>query len=78
MVNMATKVERQLKRKGHIRPSFNSGFSSLWKMNLKRGEAAQPTKVKPLKAKVEVFIGFKGKSDTQPKRTHDVKCFRCH
>ena len=32
----------------------------------------------PNKAKVEVFMGFKGKSDTQPKRTRNVKCFRCH
>ena len=36
-----------------------------------------PTKAEPLKAKVGAFMSFKGKSDTQPKRTHDVKCFRC-
>jgi len=47
-------------------------------MNLKREEAPQPTKVEPLKAKVGVFMGFKGKSDTQPKRTRNVKCFKCH
>ena len=35
MVHMATKVERQL-RKGHVQPGFNLGFSSSWKMNLKR------------------------------------------
>jgi hypothetical protein len=35
MVHMSTKVERQL-RKGHARPSFNSGSSSSWKPNLKR------------------------------------------
>jgi len=29
MVHMATKVERQLRRKRHVRPLFNSGFSSL-------------------------------------------------
>jgi hypothetical protein len=28
MVHMATKVERQLKRKGHVRPMFNLGSSS--------------------------------------------------
>ena len=35
MVHMDTKVERQL-RKGHARPTFNSGYSSSWKPNLKR------------------------------------------
>jgi len=36
-----------------------------------------PTKVELPKAKVEAFMSFKGKSDTQPKHTHNVKCFRC-
>jgi len=33
MVHMAMKVERQLKRKGHVWPMFNSGSSSSWKLN---------------------------------------------
>jgi len=36
-----------------------------------------PTKAKPSKAKVKAFVSFKSKSDTQPKLTNDVKCFRC-
>ena len=81
MVHMATKVERQL-RKGHVRPGFNSDFSSSWKTNLKREGTLQPRSFVPSKterttAKVDVPTGAKGKSETQPKRTRDVKCFRC-
>jgi hypothetical protein len=81
MVHMATKVERQL-RKGHARPAFNSGSSSSWKPNLKREGTVQPRSFVPSrtelpKAKVDVPTDTKGKSKTQPKRTHDVKCFRC-
>jgi hypothetical protein len=35
MFHMAIKVERKLRRKGHVRPTFNSGFSLSWKLNLK-------------------------------------------
>jgi hypothetical protein len=28
MFHIVTKVERQLKRKGYVQPTFNSGFSS--------------------------------------------------
>jgi hypothetical protein len=78
---MATKVERQL-RKGHGRPAFNSSSSSSWKPNLRREGIVQPrsfvpSKAKPPKAKVDVLTGAKSKYETQPKRTPDVKCFRC-
>ncbi|XP_073260728.1 uncharacterized protein [Populus alba] len=81
MVHMATKVERQLKR-GHARPAFNSGSSSSWKPNLKREGTVRPrsfgpSRTEPPKAKVDVPTDAKGKSETQPKRTRDVKCFRC-
>ena len=81
MVQMATKVERQL-RKGHVRPGFNSGSSSSWKTNLKREGTLQPRSFVPSKterttAKVDVPTNAKGKYETQPKRTRDVKCFRC-
>jgi ferredoxin len=81
MVHMATKVERQL-RKGHARPTFNSGSSSSWKLNLKREgivwpRSFVPSRTKLPKAKVDVPTDAKGKSETQPKRTRDVKCFRC-
>jgi hypothetical protein len=79
--HMATKVERQL-RKGHARPVFNSGSSSSWKPNLKREGIVRPrsffpSRTEPPKAKVDVPTDVKGKSETQPKRTRDVKCFRC-
>jgi hypothetical protein len=81
MVHVAMKVERQL-RKRHIRPVFNSGSSSSWKLNLKRkgivrSRSFVPSKTDPPKAKVDVPTSAKGKFKTQPKRTHDVKCFRC-
>jgi len=82
MVHMAIKVERQLKRNGNIRLAYNSSFLSSWKLNFKREKVAQPkpftsTKVEPLKAKVDVATSSKGKFDTQPKYTSDIKCFRC-
>jgi hypothetical protein len=81
MVHMATKVERQL-RKGHVRPTFNSGSSSSWKPNLKREGTVQPrsfvpSRIETLKAKVDVPTSAKGKSQTQPKCTRDVTIFRC-
>ena len=81
IVHMAIKVERQL-RKGHARPVFNSGSSSSWKPNLKREGTVRPrsfgsSRTEPPKAKVDVPTDAKGKSETQPKRTRGVKCFRC-
>jgi len=81
MVHMATKVERQL-RNGHVRPVFNSGSSSSWKPNLKREgivwlKSFVLSRTEPPKAQVDVPTGAKGKSETQPKHTRDVKCFRC-
>ena len=78
---MATKVKRQL-RKGHAQPAFNSGLPSFWKPNLKREGTVRlrsfgPSRTEPPKAKVDVPIDAKGKSETQPKHTRDVKCFRC-
>ena len=36
-----------------------------------------PSRTEPPKAKVDVAPDAKGTSKTQPKRTRDVKCFRC-
>jgi len=82
MVHITTKVERQLKRKGHVRPTFNLGSSLSWKLNLRREGIVQPrsfvpSKIETLKAKVDVPTGSKDKSITQPKCTCDVKCFKC-
>jgi len=81
MVHMATKVERQL-QKGHARPAFNSSSSSSWKPNLKRESIVQsrsfvPSRTETPKVKVDFPTSAKGKYETQPKRTRDVKCFRC-
>jgi hypothetical protein len=35
------------------------------------------TNAEPPKAKDETFTGFKGKFDSKPKCTQDVKCFSC-
>jgi hypothetical protein len=82
MIHMATKMKRQLKKKGHDWPTFNSGSSSSWKLDLRREETTQPkpfipTKIEPLIVKVEASMSFKGKSNTEPKCTRDVKCFSC-
>jgi hypothetical protein len=74
-------VVRQL-RKGHTWPAFNSGSSSSWKPNLKREGTVRPrsfvtSRTEPPKAKVDVTTDAKGKFETQPKGTPDVKCFRC-
>ena len=58
---------------------LNLGSSSYWKMNLRRKRDTQlklfvSTKAEPPKAKVEAYMGFKGKFNTQPKCTRDVKC----
>jgi hypothetical protein len=50
-------------------------------LNFKREGVTQlkpftSTKVESLKAKVDTYMVSKGKSDSQPKCTHDVKCFR--
>jgi hypothetical protein len=69
MIHMVTKVERQLKRKGNVWLTYNSGSSSSWKLNFKREGGTQPktftgSKTKPPKAKVDVFVGSKGIYDT--------------
>jgi len=81
MVYMATKVERQLKRRGSTRFQTNSASSSLtcWP-NLKREGVVQPkpyAKAKPPNAKKDTHTDGKGKSESQPTRDRDIKCFKC-
>ena len=58
MVHMATKLERQIKRRGSIRFQTNStSSSSAWRLNQRKDGATQPksfvpTKVEPLNAKL--------------------------
>jgi len=63
-------------------PAFNLGYSSSWKSNLKKEGTVRPRSFVPSRigtpnAKVDVATGAKSKSDTQPKHTCDVKCFKC-
>jgi hypothetical protein len=78
---MATKVERQIKRRGNTRFRTNSASSSsTWRPNLKREGAVQPkpyAKAAPPKAKNDTHTDGKGKSESQPTRDRDIKCFKC-
>ena len=81
MVHMATKVERQIKRSGSTRFQTNSASSSsTWRPNLKREGPVQPkpyAKAEPPNAKKDAHIDWKGKSESQPTRDRDIKCFKC-
>jgi hypothetical protein len=61
MIHIATKVERQIKRRGSTCFQTNlASSSSAWKPNKRRDEATQPktfvpTKPEPLDAKVDTY-----------------------
>ncbi|XP_073267795.1 uncharacterized protein [Populus alba] len=81
MVHMATKVERQIKRRLSTRFQTNSASSSsIWRPNFKTEGAAQPkpyARVEPPKAKKDTHTDGKGKFEYQPNRDRDIKCFKC-
>ena len=79
MVHMAIKVEQQLKRKGSTRVGQNSGSSSSWKSNWSKREDQPSFKAKAEPSKEHKAGGTlnQGKSDSQPSRTRDIKCFKC-
>jgi hypothetical protein len=86
MVYMATKVERQIKRRGSTRrgstrfQTNSASSSSTWRPNLKREGAVQPksyAKVEPPNAKKDTHTDGKGKSESQPTRDRDIKCLKC-
>jgi hypothetical protein len=81
MVHMATKVERQIKRRGSTCFQTNSASSSsTWRPNLKREGVVQLkpyAKAEPPKAKKDTHTNGKGKSESQPTRDRDIKCFKC-
>jgi hypothetical protein len=79
MVHMAIKVEQQLKRKGSTRVGQNSGSSSSWKPNWSKRDD-QPSfkaKTEPSKDHKAGGTSNQGKSDSQPSRNRDIKCFKC-
>jgi len=68
MVHMATKVDRQIKRRGstHFQTSSSSSSSS-WRPNLKREGAVQSKpygKAEPPKPKKDAHTDGKGKSES--------------
>jgi hypothetical protein len=76
MVQMAMKVERQLKRK-NTRSFQNLGSSTPWRSNGRKDEGAVfKTKTEPPKRRDEIPNVSKGKTESQT-RNHDIKCFRC-
>jgi len=81
MVHMATKVEMQIKRRGSTCFQTNStSYSSIWRPNLNKEGAVQPkpyAKAEPPKAKKDAHTDGKGKSESQPTRDRDIKCFKC-
>jgi len=81
MVHMATKVDRQIKRRGSTRFQTNStSSSSTWRPNFKREVVVQPkpyAKAEPPNAKTDAHTDWKGKSESQPTRNRDIKCFKC-
>ncbi|KAL5857290.1 hypothetical protein ACOSQ3_004748 [Xanthoceras sorbifolium] len=79
MVHMAIKVEQQLKRNGSTRVGQNSGSSSSWKPNWSKREDQPSFKAKAEPSKDHKAGGTinQGKSDSQPTRNRDVKCFKC-
>ncbi|KAI9195068.1 hypothetical protein LWI28_011352 [Acer negundo] len=79
MVHMAIKVEQQLKRKGSTRVGKNSGSSSSWNPNWSKKDDQPSFKVKTEPSKDLKARGTlnQGKSDSQPSRNCDIKCFKC-
>ena len=79
MVHMAMKVERQLKRKGTTKSYSVSTptWKSKWGSSEKHDGTASKSKNEPFKAKEDVTTRNKGKTDSQPNRNRDIKCFKC-
>ena len=76
VVHMATKVERQLKRKG-TRSFQNLGSSTSWKSNWRKDKwAVLKSKTEIPKRREEAPSVNKGKTESQT-RNRDIKCFRC-
>ncbi|XP_075521546.1 LOW QUALITY PROTEIN: uncharacterized protein LOC142554754 [Primulina tabacum] len=78
MVQMAIKVEQQLKRRGVVRTNQTGGSSSSWRSNVvKHEENKLVTKPKIETKQKAPKQGVQGKSETPSNRSRDVRCFRC-
>lgn len=78
MVQMAIKVELQLKRRGVGRANPVGGSSSSWRPNTNKREDNK-VMVKPkFESKTEASKQVvQGKSEPSTTRSRDVRCFRC-
>ncbi|XP_073054076.1 uncharacterized protein [Primulina eburnea] len=78
MVQMAMKVEQQLKRRGVGRTNQTGGSSSSWRPNAaKRDDSKVVTKPKFEPKQETPRHGVQGKSEIPTTRSRDTKCFRC-
>ncbi|KAL2474558.1 CCHC-type domain-containing protein [Abeliophyllum distichum] len=79
MVHMAMNVESQLKRKRAARFSLrsNNTWRLKWNSNNVSNRAISKRKTEPPKKKEDVTSNNKLKSDFQPSKNMDIKCFKC-
>ena len=78
MVQMAIKVEQQLKRRGVGRTNQTGGTSSSWRPNVaKRDDSKVVTKPKIGTKQEAPRHGVQGKTEIPSTRSRDTKCFRC-
>ncbi|XP_073063949.1 uncharacterized protein [Primulina eburnea] len=78
MVQMAIKVEQQLKRRGVGRTNQTGGASSSWRSNVGKREENKVVAKPKFETKQEApKQGVQGKSETPSNRYRDVRCFRC-
>ncbi|XP_073063956.1 uncharacterized protein [Primulina eburnea] len=78
MVQMAIKVEQQLKRRGVGRTTQTGNTSTPWRSNVVKREESKAV----FKPKVDIKQeapkqGVQGKPETPINRSRDIKCFRC-
>ena len=76
MVNLAMKVERQLKGKRYDSKPI-VGSSSSWKTSWGKKDDKPFTKSKVEETKPKNDFGNKGKGENQPAQTRGIKCFKC-
>lgn len=79
MVHMAIKVEQQLKRKSSMRLGQHvRSFTTSWKPNWKKDEKSNFKPIaKASKSNKVGSISNKGKTNSQPSKTCNIKCFNC-
>ncbi|XP_073056978.1 uncharacterized protein [Primulina eburnea] len=78
MVQMAIKVDQQLKRRGVSRTTQSGNTSTSWRSNVVKREESKVVVKPKVDIKQEVpKQGVQGKPETPINRSRDIKCFRC-